>query len=391
MAFQAIRPPGLLGGPGMGRSGPFIPPDADGRGVMRGRPVSGRGPGPGASLQLPQGRDGFSELLAGGGGIDGLIQRLQGQLGEKPAGPPGSVGDAAPGAGGRYGGINPGGGDPGGGAVGRPISITRGQPEPPAMGGGPVSSMPFKPAPTPAPTPGPAPDPQEAQPADAVETPAAAPTGRRPGGLARIGRGATAPPRHSIARRPSSPPPGSDAAFADIAEAAPRPPTGARAAAISGAKGRSPRVKPMPARAPGGPSTSLRPAPSNVLTQLPARMPGGGGLPYLPQKPVQVSGVLPTLWQKPDRSSGPQNVAPPGGWGGNQIRGPAPGMEDPGAAAAPTLATLPGQLSPEQDWAMQNMPDWMRERGVDSAGVLNFIQKNPNSPLAQQFASAGLG
>lgn len=69
MAYQVATSPGLIGG----GSGPFIPPESDG--APQRRPI----PAPG--FQLPQGgRAGMSDLLAGGG-IDGLLERLQGQLG----------------------------------------------------------------------------------------------------------------------------------------------------------------------------------------------------------------------------------------------------------------------------------------------------------------------
>lgn len=43
------------------------------------------------------------------------------------------------------------------------------------------------------------------------------------------------------------------------------------------------------------------------------------------------------------------------------------------------------------NWLTQHLPQWMQQRGMGFCQAANFIQQNPNSPLAQQWAHSGFG
>lgn len=82
----------------------------------------------------------------------------------------------------------------------------------------------------------------------------------------------------------------------------------------------------------------------------------------------------------------PPNRPSPGGLTMRPAPPPRGGMQTLPAEVGGT----PGALGPAEQWAQENMPAWARERGADSGAILNFIRKNPGSPLAQKFSASGL-
>jgi len=144
----------------------------------------------------------------------------------------------------------------------------------------------------------------------------------------------------------------------------------------------------------------------NQLGTKPAQVPGqpmdnmtGGGLQAPPSGNQAVLDVMPDwmgsfMRQNPEQAVQWARNNPERGGAQNILaaarQNVAASMPGGGPTAPPgIMGGAAGQMTPEESWVSQNMPNWMRERGIDSQQALKFIQNHPGSGLAQMFQEAG--
>lgn len=98
-----------------------------------------------------------------------------------------------------------------------------------------------------------------------------------------------------------------------------------------------------------------------------------GSRPQLGKKPAQLTNA--------SRSSPNRNIV-------SQKPAKVPGaMGSIGAATVGDAGGAGGGSDPTS-WLKENMPDWMRDRGLETEQAIGFIRKNPDSPLAKMFQEA---
>lgn len=131
---------------------------------------------------------------------------------------------------------------------------------------------------------------------------------------------------------------------------------------------------------------------SRLATKPATRVPGGGTsisrkpaqLPMGDRNPALVGGIRDNMKRfTPEQAAALKERSIAKGGTGNLAQDIV-GMvnQQPGAGGGDTDAA---------SWAAANMPQWMKDRGTTPEQALNFIQRNPQSGLAQMYNEAGIG